>query len=217
MRRISILMAAAVASAAAVAIAIPSNGAGRDIPASSQGHGATGHGGSSHELATAIARARFALGPFATDLRRARTHGYKLQITQMMPDMGYHYMDPDVKGFDVRRPPILVYVRRGKAAQLVAAEWVFPSTPAKPPLPGARYGSFAAACHYVDGTFTPQDDEAACAPKSPDSGAAFTFWHPGPGHDAPVAVVPEPRGRVQLHKPAHLTVQQRLNAALSDT
>jgi hypothetical protein len=96
----------------------------------------------------------------------------------MMPDMGYHYMNPDVKGFDVRRPPILVYVGRGKAAQLVAAEWVFPETPKTPPLPGATYGSFAAACHYVDGTFTPEDDEAACAKRSPESGAAFSFWHP---------------------------------------
>ena len=74
----------------------------------------------------------------------------------MMPGMGYHYMNPDVKVFDVRRPSILVYVRKGRAAQLVAAEWTFPSKPDKPPLPGARYGSFAAACHYVDGTFTPR-------------------------------------------------------------
>ena len=96
----------------------------------------------------------------------------------MIPDMGYHYMNPDVKEFDVRRPPILVYVRRGGKAQLVAAEWVFPTKPDEPPLPGARYGSFAAACHYADGTFTPEDDEAACARTSPDSGAAFSFWHP---------------------------------------
>jgi hypothetical protein len=60
----------------------------------------------------------------------------------------------------------------------VAAEWVFPRRPARPPLPGARYGSFAAACHYVDGTFTPQAEEASCARTSPESGAAFSFWHP---------------------------------------
>ena len=50
--------------------------------------------------------------------------------------------------------------------------------PAKPPLPGATYGSFAAACHYVDGTFTPQRRESKCGKTSPDSGAAFSFWHP---------------------------------------
>ena len=132
----------------------------------------------SRELAGEIARARVALAPFATDLGRAKARGYKLQITPMMPGMGYHFLNPDVEGFDVRRPPILVYVRRGRNAQLVAAEWVFTSRPAKPPLPGARYGSFAAACHYEDGTFTPPSREAACAKTSPESGAAFTFWHP---------------------------------------
>ena len=100
-----------------------------------------------------------------------------MQITPMIKDMGYHYMNPDVQGFDVTRPPILVYVGRGEAAQLVAAEWVFPSKPAKPPLPGAKYGSFAAACHYEDGTFVPQRKESKCAPSSP-GGAPFTFWHP---------------------------------------
>ena len=74
----------------------------------------------------------------------------------MMPDMGWHFMNPDVTEFDVTRPPILVYARKNGQDQLVAAEWVWPKKPAKPPLPGATYGSFAAACHYVDGTFTPQ-------------------------------------------------------------
>jgi hypothetical protein len=176
MHRITIAaVAAAAATAAAVAVSIPSAGAG---DGTSHHHGAPAAGGPSRELASEIARARLALAPFATDLKRAKAAGYGMQITPMMPDMGYHYMDPDVKEFDVRRPPILVYVRKGNAAQLVAAEWVFPSKPAKPPLPGARYGSFAAACHYADGTFTPQDDEAACAPTSPDGGAPFSFWHP---------------------------------------
>jgi hypothetical protein len=50
--------------------------------------------------------------------------------------------------------------------------------PAKPPLPGARYGVFGAACHYIDGTFVFADKPAACAPRSPKSGAKFNFWHP---------------------------------------
>ena len=155
------------------AVLIPMTWADDDHPAH---HGGT-TGGSS-ELAREIARARVALAPFATDLNRAKARGYKLQITPMMEDMGYHFMNPDVQGFDVRRPPILVYVGRGRHAQLVAAEWVFPGKPAKPPLPGARYGSFAAACHYEDGTFTPAGREADCAKRSPESGAPFTFWHP---------------------------------------
>ena len=176
--RITTLAAAVATVAVVAATALASSGGRADsTPLVHRDHAASA-GTTSPALASEIAKARIALAPFATNLRQAKAHGYKLQITPMMPDMGFHYMDPDVKGFDVRHPPILVYVRRGTAAQLVAAEWVFPSRPAKPPLPGARYGSFSAACHYVDGTFTPNDDEATCAPKSPDSGAAFAFWHP---------------------------------------
>jgi hypothetical protein len=175
MHRIT-LAAVGAAAATAIAVSIPVAGAG---DGGGHDHGAPASGGGpSAALASQIARGRLALAPFATDVRRAKAAGYRMQITPMMPDMGYHFMNPDVKGFDVRRPPILVYVRRGKAAQLVAAEWVFPSTPDKPPLPGATYGSFAAACHYADGTFTPEDDESACAPRSPDDGGRFTFWHP---------------------------------------
>jgi hypothetical protein len=41
---------------------------------------------------------------------------------------------------------------------------VFTETPAEPPLEGATYGSFGAACHYR-GT-------------SPETGSAFRFWRP---------------------------------------
>ena len=40
-----------------------------------------------------------------------------------------------IKGFAVRKPHILVYVRRGGRWQLGALEWVFTTKPAKPPLP----------------------------------------------------------------------------------
>jgi hypothetical protein len=87
-------------------------------------------------------------------------------------------LNPAIKDFDVERPPILVYEKRGDHWQLGALEWVFPKKPAKPPLPGAKYGSFAAACHFVDGTFVVENDEHNCAERSPETGAAFNFWHP---------------------------------------
>ena len=92
--------------------------------------------------------------------------------------MGFHYLNPNVKSFDVRKPPILVYEKRGSRFTLGALEWIFPQRPAKAPLPGARYGSFPAACHYVDGTFVSAAAQDACAPKSPATGAKFNFWHP---------------------------------------
>jgi hypothetical protein len=124
-----------------------------------------------------LARARNATAKYATDLRRAKADGYRI-ITRMIPNMGYHFLKPDVQGFDIRRPPILVYLRDRHEWQLGALEWVFTERPATPPIEGARYGSFGAACHYVDGTFVFADAEADCARRSPQTKAAFSFWHP---------------------------------------
>ena len=137
---------------------------------------ATG-GGASRALAGPLAKARLATAKYATNLRAAKADGYQI-LTRMIPDMGYHFINPTIQGFDVTKPPILVYERRGGAWQLGAFEWVFPTKPATPPLPGATYGSFGAACHYKDGTFvfTPSQDD--CAKRSPETGAAFNFWHP---------------------------------------
>jgi len=128
-------------------------------------------------LATQIQASRLATAKYANNLALAKKDGYGV-ITQMIPDMGWHFMNPKIAGFDVKKPAILVYGKHGATWQLVAYEWVFPKKPAKPPLPGATYGSFAAACHYKDGTFVAQADQNACAAKSPQSGAAFNFWHP---------------------------------------
>jgi hypothetical protein len=128
-------------------------------------------------LATQLARARLATARYATNLGAAKADGYRI-ITRMIPDMGWHFLNPAVQGFDVRKPPILVYERRGRSWQLGALEWVFPEKPATPPLPGATYGSFAAACHYRDGTFVFARVQELCARRSPQTGARFNFWHP---------------------------------------
>lgn len=124
-----------------------------------------------------IALARVATAKYVNSLARARADGYQI-ITQMIPNMGLHYMNPNVKGFDVRKPPILVYEKNGSSYQLGAIEWVFTSKPAKPPLPGATYGSFGAGCHFKDGTFVPADAQSACPTANPQTGSAFNFWHP---------------------------------------
>ena len=171
MRRI---LVAAVAAAAATALA---TGIAPGLAQTTTGPEATsGPHGPSAALKRDIARARVALAPYATDLAAAKAAGWSRQITPMMKNMGFHYMDPSVSDFQLTKPPILVYIHHGSTAQLVAAEWVFTSKPAKAPIPGARYGSFPAACHYADGTFVPQTDQNACAASS--HGAAFVFWHP---------------------------------------
>lgn len=130
------------------------------------------------ELIKDLAAARLATAKYATNLGRAKKDGYGI-ITQMIPDMGYHFLNPSVSGFDVTKPPILVYEHTGKDTwQLGALEWVFPSIPTTPPLPNATYGFFPAACHYKDGTFIPDPDPTTCPPKNPDTGSKFNFWHP---------------------------------------
>ena len=134
-------------------------------------------GTSATPLARSLAAMRVATAKYATNLNRAKADGYR-PITPMIPDMGIHYMNAKIAGFDVTRPPILVYQKRGNQYLLGALEWVFTSKPAKPPLPGAKYGAFGAACHYVDGTFVPAMSQDDCAKASPQSGAKFSFWHP---------------------------------------
>ncbi|HEU5299950.1 MAG TPA: hypothetical protein VFW08_10690 [bacterium] len=129
------------------------------------------------EVIAQIARARSATLKYAGNLAQAKADGYMI-ITPMIPNMGYHFLNPKIEGFDVTKPPILVYVRTDGRWQLVAVEWVFPKRPAAAPLKGARYGSFGAACHYVDGSFVTAAAESACAKTNARTGAAFNFWHP---------------------------------------
>jgi hypothetical protein len=128
-------------------------------------------------LVSQLALARIATAKYVSNLPLAKKDGYSI-ITRMIPNMGYHFLNPKVTGFDVRKPPILVYEHRGSAWQLGALEWVYTSKPAKPPLPGATYGTFGAGCHYKDGTFAPAQSQDACPKTSPQTGAAFNFWHP---------------------------------------
>jgi hypothetical protein len=129
------------------------------------------------KLALAVADARFGTAKYVDDLARAKKDGYVV-ITRHIPSMGWHFLNPKAPDFNPSRPQILVYIKRGSRWQLGAVEWVFPEKPAKTPVPGATYGSFPAACHYIDGTFAFADAEADCAVTSPETGANFGFWHP---------------------------------------
>jgi hypothetical protein len=143
-------------------------------------HEAAGSGASARStlsLDTELALARSATAKYVSDLPQAKKDGYGI-ITRMIPDMGYHYMNASVKGFNIEKPPILVYEHRGTSWQLGALEWVFTSKPATPPLPGAHFGTFGAGCHYTDGTFVPAQAQAGCPKTAPSTGAKFNFWHP---------------------------------------
>ncbi len=172
MRRLSILaILAALAASAAVAVVATAS-----VKTRSRTSSATATAASISPVIADVMIARLATAKYATNLNRAKADGYGI-LTKMIPTMGYHFINPKVKKFDLHSPPILVYEHHGNAWQLGALEWVFTSIPAKPPLPGARYGVFGAACHYMDGTVVFASAQSMCAPKS-TSGAAFNFWHP---------------------------------------
>jgi hypothetical protein len=94
-------------------------------PAAHQ-HLAAPNGRRGQVLASQLARARLATAKYATNLRAAKADGYQI-LTRMIPDMGWHFLNPTIQGFDVTKPPILVYERHGDAWQLAAFEWVFPT------------------------------------------------------------------------------------------
>jgi hypothetical protein len=166
------ILAASGCAARSAASQPPAPAAAHQHPASAPA--AAGDGG---RLAAQLARARLATAKYATSLGRAKADGYQI-ITRMIPDMGWHFLNPTIQGFDITRPPILVYERHHHRWQLAAFEWVFPTRPASPPLPGATYGSFGAACHYNDGTFVFKPAQDQCPAISPETGARFNFWHP---------------------------------------
>jgi hypothetical protein len=126
-------------------------------------------------LAAQLASARLATARYATNLHAAKADGYQI-ITPMIPDMGWHFLNPAIQGFDITKPAILVYERHGHTWQLAALEWVYTQPPPTPPLPGATYGSFPAACHYKNGSFVFARVQELCALHN--TGARFNFWHP---------------------------------------
>jgi hypothetical protein len=167
-----------LASAAQAAARAATNQPDRPAPATPQHLAQTAPSPSDRlGLAAQLAGARLATARYATSLHAAKADGYQL-LTRMIPDMGWHFLNPTIQGFDLTKPPILVYQRHRNSWQLAALEWVFPTTPATPPLPGATYGSFPAACHYTDGTFVPARVQELCPRRSPQTGARFNFWHP---------------------------------------
>lgn len=124
-----------------------------------------------------LAQARTGTAKYATNLRRAKKDGYQI-LTKEVPGMGYHYLNPNISGFDPRKPAILVYEHTSTGWQLGAIEWAFPSIPHKPTVPHATYGYFPAACHYKDGSFVVAASESDCPAHAPSSSADFNFWHP---------------------------------------
>jgi hypothetical protein len=156
-------------------VTTPDGGVGNPAMTKSSPMAMTGGGGTA--LAKDIEIVRQATAKYATNLAKAKADGYEI-ITKMMPGMGFHYLNPHIPGFNLRKPQILVYEHIGGSWQLGAVEWIFPKQPKNPPFPFGTFGSFPAACHYKDGTFVPDENAKTCPKTAPKTGAKFNFWHP---------------------------------------
>jgi hypothetical protein len=130
------------------------------------------------EVAADLAAMRAATAEYVTDVNAALDAGFE-QLTSLVDGVGSQYLNASVpEGYDPSQPQLLVYSGDEAESQLAAVGWIFTEAPAEPPLEGATFGELPAACHYDDGSFVEEADEAACAESDPATGAAFTFWHP---------------------------------------
>lgn len=131
-----------------------------------------------------------------------RVDGYMI-ITKMMPDMGFHFLNPHIAGFNVRKPQILVYEHTKAGWQLGALEWVFTTMPKNPPLADATFGSFPAACPLRRRHIHPGQELRVAR----QEGAVQSHVHvlaSGPDHHARLDLVPEPGRAVLEHEPARV-------------
>src|SRR5881397_1193706 len=130
-----------------------------------------------------VAEVRRATARYA-DVANARADGY-LQASGMEARHGYHFVQPAAQAralataaLDLATPPVLLYVERDGAWQLVGVEYVLPSIPTDAPLPGAVWHRHEASCHYRDFRELPAASARACAALHPVSGERFVGWHP---------------------------------------
>ena len=124
-----------------------------------------------------LAHARIATAKYAGDLNAAKKAGYEI-LTQQIAGMGYHFINPAVKGFDVRKPPILVYEQ---------ARCPLAARRARVGLPEEARDASAEGCDVrlvPRGMSLQGRDVRARAERGhlchdePTSGSAFNFWHP---------------------------------------
>jgi hypothetical protein len=142
------------------------------------------------------------------EVARARQDGY-VQMSSMEAGHGYHFVDLQSQllavatgALDLARPPVLLYVERGGAWQLVGVEYVLPAPPPANPFPGAEWDRHEAACHYRDNREVPALRAAVCPARHPASGAAFVLWHPTVVMVHVWAWLPNPRGPFAAENPA---------------
>jgi hypothetical protein len=138
----------------------------------------------------------------------AEADGYQI-ITRVIPDMGWHFLNPDIQGFDVTKPAILVYERHGRSWQLGALSGSSPRPrPARPCRGDLRVVRRRLPLQGRHLRVRPRP--AVVRQAQPADRCAVQLLAPGPGHPARVAVVSQPSRPLQRHQPLCPTFQPQL-------
>jgi hypothetical protein len=133
------------------------------------------------EADAVIAEVRRATARYV-DIARAREDGF-VQMSGMEPRHGYHFLRRDLRvltatTLDLANPPMLLYVERDGAWQLVGVEYALARPPASGPLPPAVWAEHEASCHYRDWRELPAARAADCPRAHPASQSPLVHWHP---------------------------------------
>ena len=193
-----------VASSSAVAWAVAADagpGSGTHARHAPSGHVHPGHmdarranvAPTAGGLAASVANARLATAKYVTNLTAAKAAGYSI-ITKMIPDMGWHFLNRKITGFDLAKPPILVYEKRGSAWQLGALEWVFPKRSRRPrrfPAPSTARSPPRATTPTARSS---RPRRRRVRNNRPGVRREVHVLAPEPRHAARLALVPEPDG-----------------------
>ncbi len=149
------------------------------------------------QTAAQIAAIRAATAKYQ-DIEKAKADGY-IQVSQMMPNMGYHFRNPDLTSMDLDKPHLLLYVQNKDGSwQLVGVEYAYPKgkrpLAAQVPFKKAQWGVHEATCHFKDASEIPMKDKDTCPAKHPETGAELALWHPDLETLHIWAWYPNPRG-----------------------
>lgn len=138
------------------------------------------------------------------DIEKAQADGY-FRFTGYIPNMGYQFANPKLfSGFDLKRPPILIYDERDGRFELTGVMFVsgIDRSPGKVlPFKGAEFMKHPMMCHYQDGTNLNLEKAEQCPEEHPLTKAPLVFWHPDLWVMSAWVWYPNPNGLFALYNP----------------
>lgn len=159
--------------------------------------------GVSQEAARQVYEIRLATEKYR-DIEKAQADGY-FRFTGYTPNVGYQFANPKLfSGFDLKRPPILIYDERDGRFELTGVMFIsgIDRSPGKVlPFKGAEFMKHPMMCHYQDGTNLNLDKAEQCPEEHPLTKAPLVFWHPDLWMMSAWVWYPNPNGLFSLYNP----------------